>query len=615
MVRGGEGMGDNEKNGQTFSRRLQTQLMAVLMVTITLLVGIVSIFNYRRSETVIQEQSSSLMQQYFQQNQYNITSYTKEIEKLLRLLMVQEYLQDYMRQGWDEQFEPIQKAMQIFGYTNTLMGNYEYLDSVYYYGNDGTALGVMDRKNMITQKKDLNLPWYGLDIQEKAMKNPGKVLWFGGYTSQDLAMEEEEEEIPYVTAAGSVWLGTGRYAVVVVNIRQKAFSDLFTKSDTPDERESYLLDEKGQIVVHRDENRVGKEAEFTPGELEESGGEYMMREDFQINYHKIDGLPFTIVSEIPKESLYGSLVSLKHWFVVLAAGGLLVAFALSSYSLYRLTSPLNRLRGAMERMENGALGEQLDENSKNELGMLGRQFNRMSRSIQAMIKQIKEMEEEKRILEKEALQNQLNPHFLFNTLSNMRFMAKLGQNQALEECFGALGRMLRPMYRSEGDLWSLREEVDYMSNYITIMNCRFGGKLSIEFEISEPIMELQVLKFILQPLVENAIEHGFASSAGEGLIVMGAGQEEKCLKMYVEDNGSGIPEGEQRRLCQMLKQVENGKEMYRNHVGIVNVHRRLKVHFGEPYGIQMESIPGKSTCIYLVMPILAPVPEKAGESE
>ena len=120
------------------------------------------------------------------------------------------------------------------------------------------------------------------------------------------------------------------------------------------------MDEKGQIVVHRDENRVGKEAEFTPGELEESGGEYMMREDFQINYHKIDGLPFTIVSEIPKESLYGSLVSLKHWFVVLAAGGLLVAFALSSYSLYRLTSPLNRLRGAMERMENGALGEQLE---------------------------------------------------------------------------------------------------------------------------------------------------------------------------------------------------------------------------------------------------------------
>lgn len=597
-------MDKKRTNGQTFSRRLQSQLMVVFMVTITLLVGIVSIFNYKRSEKVIQEQASSLMQQYFQQNQYSITRYTKEIEKLLRLLMVQDDLQDYMRQGWNDQFESIQRSMRIFGYTNTLMGNYEYLDSVYYYGNDGTALGVVEKKNMVTQKPNLELPWYTQSIQEEALNNPGKVLWFGGYTNQDLAMEKEEEEFPYVTAVGSVWLGTGRYVVVVVNIRQNTFADLFTKSDSPDARESYLLDDEGMIVVHQKAEMVGKWAGFTPQELKEAGGEYLMKEDIQINYHKMEKLPWTIVSEIPKDSLYGSLVSLKQWFVVLAGGGLLVAFALSAYSLYRLTAPLNRLRAAMERMENGSLGEQLDESSKNELGMLGRQFNRMSKSIHTMIEQIREMEEEKRMLEKEALQSQLNPHFLFNTLSNMRFMAKLGQNKALEESFGALGRMLQPMYRSEGELWSLRQEVEYMSNYITIMNCRFGGKLSIEYEIPETLMELQVLKFILQPLVENAVEHGFVSSGSEGLIVMGAERKEQQLKMYVEDNGRGIPKKEQQRLFRLLKKVENQKELYKNHVGIINVHRRLKVHFGETYGIQLESVPGKSTCIYLVMPII-----------
>lgn len=599
-----------EKGGQTFSRRLRSQLMAVFMATITLLVAVVSVFSYKRAEKVIQEQSAGMMQQYFQQNQYNIRRYTKEVEKILRLFMIQDSLQDYMRQGWKNEFGSIQKAMQIFEYTNTVMGNYEYLDSIYYYGNDGTALGVNEKKNMVTQKGDLSLPWYDLGIQEEAMENPGKVMWFGGNTNQDFSMDEETEVIPYVSAVGTVWLGTGRYATVVVNIRQSALADLFTKSDAAAEQESYLMDDDGIIVVHRDGDRVGKKADFTPEELEASNEGYLMDSDIQVNYHRIDGLPWTIVTEIPNEALYGSLVSLKRWFLVLAAGGLVVALALSAYSLYRLTAPLKRLREAMERMENGALGEQLDESSKNELGMLGRQFNRMSRSIHTMIEQIRDMEEEKRILEKEALQGQLNPHFLFNTLSNMRFMAKLKQNEALEECFGALGRMLQPMYRSEGELWSLRQELDYMSNYITIMNCRFGGKLSMEFEIPDVLTELQVLKFILQPLVENAIEHGFASSGGEGMILMGARLIEDKLQMYVEDNGSGICQEEQKRLGELLIQAESQKELYRNHVGVVNVHRRLKVHFGEDYGIRLESTPGQSTCIYLLMPVIQDRAEK-----
>lgn len=88
------------------------------------------------------------------------------------------------------------------------------------------------------------------------------------------------------------------------------------------------------------------------------------------------------------------------------------------------------------------------------------------------------------------------------------------------------------------------------------------------------------------------------------MIVMGAEQKENQLQVYVEDNGSGIQEEEQERLCGLLKQAENQKELYKNHVGIINVHRRLKVHFGDAYGIRLESVPGKSTCIYLVMPVI-----------
>ncbi|MDD3278070.1 MAG: histidine kinase [Lachnospiraceae bacterium] len=593
---------------KTFSWKLRTQLMLISVITVTLLVVAVSVLNYKRSEKVIQEQSANTIQQYFAQNQYSIINFTNEVEKVLRLLMTQEQMTEYMRQGWTNQFESVQKANQVFDYAQTMMQNYEYIDSIYYFGNDGTMLGEKKSRNILNLEPDHSLPWYSLRMKDHVKENLGKIQWFGGYTNLDMDTEEDAEEkygkIPYVTAVGGVWLGNGRYVSVVVNVRESAFVNLFTKSDASDERESYLMDSSGTIIVHRDDERLGKKADVTIKELERADGNYLMKKDIQINYYKLDKLDWRLISEISTDALYGDLTSLKTWFIVLAFAALTVGFILFSYMINVLTTPLKQLRVVMGHMENGALGEQLDESSRNELGMLGRQFNHMSRSIENMVAQMKEIEEEKRVLENEALHAQLNPHFLFNTLSNMRFMAKMGQTEVLEECFTSLGNMLQPMYRSVGDLWSLRQEMDYMSNYIAIMNCRFGGKLSMEFEIPEYLVELQVLKFILQPMVENAVEHGFAASGGEGFIVMGAQKYDDILELYVEDNGSGITELELEQLQQNLRQAENQKELYKNHVGVVNVHRRLKVHFGEAYGIRIESVPGESTCVYLRMPVI-----------
>lgn len=563
--------------------------------------GTVSILSYSRSKRVIQEQSASIMQQYFEQNSRGIERFTEEVEKTLWLLMIQDGLEEYMRRGWANN-RNVLKAREIFDYSNTVLSNYDYLDSIYFYGSDGNALGINRSKNMVTLEPNPDLPWYGLPILQDALENRGKVLWYGGYTNQDFVMEAEEEVVPYLTVVGNLWMGSGRYVSVVMNIRQSEVAKLIAADETG-EMEFYLMNSDGTIVVHQEKEKVGTSSGFTLEELEKGQEGYLMRDDIQINYFKIPHLPWIIVSEITKESLYGNLVHLRRWFVVLAVGGILTAIVLLYYSLYRLTAPLKQLRKVMGRMENGFLGIQLDENSKNELGILGREFNRMSRSINDMVIRIQDIEEEKRILEKEALQGQLNPHFLFNTLSNMRFMAKLGKTGELEECFGALGRMLLPMYRSEGELWSLKQELDYMSNYTIIMNSRFGGNLHVEFEIPELLEDYQVLKFILQPLVENAIEHGFAGSKGKGIIVMGAEEKNGLLELYVEDNGSGISEEDLLSLREMLKQAENQKELYRNHVGIVNVHRRLKVYFGDAYGIRVESIPGESTCIYLTMPV------------
>ena len=606
---------NRKKIQKTFGRRLRTQLLMVFMATMAVLVTAVALFCYKKSEKAILEQSAEAIRQASIQNRYNVVGYTEEIEKLMRLLMTQESLGDYMRRGWRNDFESFSLTKEIFEYTSSLMSNYEDVDSVYYYGSDHISLGVLKNRNLVRMPEDPVPNWYSLGIQENVSSSLGKIFWFGGYQNGDFTFGMEnylrarsgidQEQLlsrPCVTAVMEMWLGQGKTACIVVNIKQEALARLFTRTDSPDDRENYIIDEKGTVIVDRDSGRVGKSAGFTVRELERTAGDYFMKENKQVNCYRIPELSWILISEISTDVLYEDLQNLRKWFLAFAIGTIAAAFALSSYSLSVLTAPLDHLRKAMERMENGVLGEQLDEGSRNELGLLGRQFNLMAQSIQDMIGQIRMMEKEKRILEKESLQAQLNPHFLFNTLSTMRFMAKFGQTEQLETCFAALGNMLQPMYRSEGELWSLGQELDYLYNYVTIMNCRFGGKLMIEFEIPEEFKEVPVLKFILQPLVENAVEHGFRSSKEEGMIVVGAQRREAKMEIYVEDNGSGICPEELEKLQALLEQAETQTELYRGHVGIVNVHRRLKVHFGEEAGVRIESTAGESTCIYLEMP-------------
>lgn len=192
----------------------------VFVVTITLLMALVSLLTYHRSEIIIREQSSRLMQQQFQQNAYYITSQIDEINKVLRLLMIQESMQNYMREGWQDDFWSLEQIWSIFEYSNMMMRNYDGIDSIYYFSSDGTALGLTERRQMVRHEKDPTLPWYQLKIQERIEGHQGEIFWFGGYTNRDFSITElspDEETPAYLTAACAVWLTNSKYVTVVVD--------------------------------------------------------------------------------------------------------------------------------------------------------------------------------------------------------------------------------------------------------------------------------------------------------------------------------------------------------------------------------------------------------------
>ena len=227
----------------------------------------------------------------------------------------------------------------------------------------------------------------------------------------------------------------------------------------------------------------------------------------------------------------------------------------------------------------------------------------MSNSIERMVGQIQTMEQEKCYLEERVLQSQINPHFLMNTLSNIKYMAMILKSNTIVDCITALGNILSPIYRSSEQEWSVEEEMRYIDNYVKVMNYRFGGKIQIHYQVCQEDKQARVLRFILQPLIENSILHGFENTSEEKKILVSIHERDGGWIVAVKDNGSGMDEERLRRLRESVTQPEElTQENRKNHIGLKNVYQRLRLFYGAECSLRIESEPGLGTEITMTFP-------------
>ena len=599
-----------KKSMQSFGPRLRNQLILVFVVTISCVLAFVFLTTYQQAKKLLQEQSANITSQYFAQNEYNIEAFMDDVDKDAKLLTLTWDIQDYInRGGWENDFTSIMAARAVFDDIASIMSNNEAILSVFYFGSDGTALGVTERGNYVKARDGKTLDYYAMGIEELVRSDITKTHWLGGYLLSDFYVEKLNDpegvyDVPCITAARSFNSGGIHRGTLIVNVEESALADLITKSDERNIRKSYLVNTQGEILVHEDETQIGQMAQVFSDISPDIENDYFIRDGMQVNFSYLSTPGWYMISEVSLESVYQDINQLRDWFLIIFIIAIIAAVSISFYWLYRLMRPLDALRQAMHRMEKGEVGEHLDENCRNELGLLGRQFNKMSDSISHLIHRIQTVENEKRTMELEALKMQINPHFLFNTLSNIKYMAMIIQSQTITEAVTALGNMLAPMFRSDSQFWTIGEEIDFLENYIKIMNYRFGNGIRVTYDIPDELRECQILKFVLQPLLENAITHGFEQSEGMGIISLKAEQSGENLLVHISDNGQGISPQKLEELKKNLKNSEKDKSLKKGHIGIVNVHRRLQLYFGPDYGIRITSQEGQGTHLEMLLKII-----------
>lgn len=276
--------------------------------------------------------------------------------------------------------------------------------------------------------------------------------------------------------------------------------------------------------------------------------------------------------------------------------GMCLAAALFCVPLSKgLTRQLERMTRTMERIKGGETELRMDNLNRDEIGELGRTFNEMLDQIEGLIAREYEAQLMTNRAEYNALQAQINPHFLYNTLDTMSSIAQIQDCPQVSALSQSLSNIFRYSLDMRNPFSTVAKEIVHLKNYIYVMNVRMPEEISYQFEIKDEVLQDTLPRISIQPLVENAINHGLKNARGEKHVVIRAYTEGENLKITVEDNGVGIsPE----RMAELLtQQSEQGTS-----IGLSNIHSRMKMLYGEAYGVTIESEEGCGTRVQLTIP-------------
>lgn len=299
-------------------------------------------------------------------------------------------------------------------------------------------------------------------------------------------------------------------------------------------------------------------------------------------------------------------------YLLLGFLGIFVLILFLSYFIpLSITRPILRVEEVTKQVANGNLSVRSDVENGVEVRALSESLNTMIDKINELLEQVTTEQIRLRKAEFELLQAQINPHFLYNTLDTIIWLAEAGEQKKVVSMVGSLSEFFRSTLSRGKDIVTLKEELQHVRSYLEIQQVRYQDILRYEIEVPEELYLCQIPKITIQPLVENALYHGIKNKRGVGRICIWCEREKKGCRILISDNGIGIAKD---RLAQVrdgiLNKVLTGKDIY----GLYNVHERIRLNFGENYGISIESEYGEGTVVSILLPYAEQCEENKTES-
>lgn len=572
---------------------IQSVIFATVAVLVLSAVVIVTGVSMKFTNTSIFENSSEYTHTIIQQMNQNIDSYIDYMENIAYLISSNEDVQDYL---FDEKIDN-EGRYRILNQLQTILDSRSDIRNVGIISKNGRML-INDGSKSVNQDLDLNTQeWYATALE----KPNGPIL-----TSSHVQHIISGERPWVITLSRGIRDRSGsgeKEGVFFIDLNYSAISELCDQSTVGTKGYAFILDAKGNIVYHPQQQQLYNELQTENISLIMDTDEDTVltgtgNDGKLYSISRSEKTGWTVVDCTNVKELLSKSRQAQSVYVLTAIILVIVALLFSRFMARSITLPIQKLRDSMKKVQEGDFSvSDVVVDSKNEIGSLTKSFDVMTHRIHELMELNVHEQEEKRKSELKALQSQINPHFLYNTLDSIIWMAEGKKNEEVVLMTASLARLLRQSISNEDEVVPIANEVEYARGYLTIQKMRYKDKLEFQIEVDSSILYIPLIKLVLQPIIENAIYHGLKYKESKGLLIVKGFMKDGNAVLQVIDDGVGMDEETLAHIYDKHK-----VNYHSNGVGVYNVQKRLKLYYGEDYGITYTSELGKGTTATITIP-------------
>lgn len=392
-------------------------------------------------------------------------------------------------------------------------------------------------------------------------------------------------------------------AFIKINIPEYEISNVFDSRLLSENSNYLIIDEGGIVISSLNESQLGMPIPKileAPRLYEDKKGYYNIStngNDYAVTYCDLSEPEWKLVNTVPLKELSQDILVIRNiTFLSVVLSVIICAVAIAYFSL-KVLAPVRELRKAMASLENENFDVSIPVRGNDEIAMLSSSFNKMSGKLGELINEVLTVQIKQKEAELKALHSQINPHFLYNTLDMIYWTCRMENAKDSAMLVQSLSKLFRLSLNSGNEFTSLAKEIEHLNQYATIQQKRHDGNISFSIKVDDELINCQVVKLILQPLVENAITHGIEKNGGCGTVNIEIYRDGDTLVYTVQDDGAGAVES---NVYSYLSKVEPDNRGF----ALNNVNERIKIYYGDSYGTSFKTAPGEGMTVTVRQPVV-----------
>lgn len=599
---------------------MERKLLLVFLIIITLPLSFISVISYKSYSESIKDNTIAYSEKLIDQMMDGIDDYIEDMKRISsmpayvndikqNLIRSNRYYEQKQMMGGAEHSELLAPGDfdLLLSIQRGIEGNISFINNIKRGANsvyifDGYGNGYYSTKDGGVR---LDLKQSYKYWSEQSRDSSGEALLFGtqAYTSNLQSTRYAFTVVRKIV--DSQWKPIG---LIAVEANISNMENQVNELDKVTRGKSLIVDENGKVVYDSGQKLLTTDISNTnlyrmaKGNAGSFYDTVSGKERLNI-YSSSSKTSWKVIISIPVDELTRDVKVTRN--VTFAATLIIIVLALiiSIILSFALTKPLTQMIQLMKKVQNGDLDVQFRVKRRDEIGLLGHQFNRMLARIRQLIQDIYRIEEQKKEAELQALQSQINPHFIYNTLESIRMTAELNDDIEAADMISILGKLLRYSTGELSGRTTMKQELLYVRNYVELLSYRYPGRFQLEIDVPEELDNYAIIKLVFQPIIENAAYHGLDDSKPQMHLSIKCEITEQKLLFHISDDGCGMDRATLDKLNDGLKHELPPKKSINGGIGMKNVHQRVQLHYGLAYGIEVFSEPGEGTDVILSLPL------------